>query len=1786
MAEINLRDYLARLESLVNSGEYTQVVHHCRHILQFFPRHADTYRLLGRALLDNNKWQEAAEVFSRLQSVNPSDYTAHVSLAEITNQLKRPDEAIWHLERAFEQQPNNQALIDNLRDLYRRHRKQEFNRVQLTAGAAARQYIRNGLYEQAIRVLQDALQQTPERVDLRLLLAQAYREAGYYVEAGETSLDVLQTLPDCLDANLILAELWLSLQRPSDAQRYLERVQAVDPYAALQMVEAEDVSADAFRLPELDFRRSVEREVLSGTPDWLEKAAEPEPYPRVPTNDLPGWASFTPASGAQTDDLQLDSAFRQELPADWMQTGELPSSGPLPPVEPPKRSGGLTGGLLSRFRTGGLPGTGEVRGSGQLPPMDEEEAAYFEPAPILPPVPPPRNKPPTQEVPVVQARFANPDETKRFDESLMDPLGAPTSDEIETPTFDENDPLFWMKASNIDIEEPIDPRRTTASVGINEENVLAASDSDDPMAWMQDYGTGILAEEAGPARLNRQQVLDDDSPVGVSAEEADPLAWLRGSGVEVIEDAPERPLAAMADPLDWLSDDEALLNEALDVEAMVTNTPPPAAFTAPQPTASIDRQDAMPQSPDNDLDWLRSQDEPEPENFDWSATEIPTEAPPPSKRATGLLNRFRTGNIPGTSPVNEEPDQQLTSRDRTPDFLKDVMPTPEPVSEAGNTGWLDDMMTSEPQAQEPGGFDWSAAPEQPAGTGWLDDMMIAEQPGPVADDVPEWLGGMNIAPPEKTATGWFESAEPEEAELPIEPKRSTGLLNRFRTGNLPGTNQLSDETTEPQPASTPATGWLDDMMTSEPDGANEESNWLMDTGPLSASSVRATDELGWGQPSEAAPATGWLDDMMTSEPSSANQEAAWLMDTGPLSASPAEPAMDDFAWAKSTQDIAPVTGWLDSMMSDEQPAEEVPDWSSQASSPQGTGAATGWFESAEPEEPPTTESVRTTGLLSRFRTGNLPATGEVGTAGTGDWSQDQSMAEQGGWDADEFAGEQTAPQDDVPAWLAQTGALMGQTAAPQAQEDVPEWLAQTGDLMGSAPAAQQDFEWNLEEPAAPEAAPVSGWMDEIQPDAAATADWSEPAAETGEWADDPYADQPAAEMRTTGLLNRFQTGQLPITGDLENDYPEAEPELEPDWLSAVVPGAGSNVPQDASAEDDISAWMAQTGSLLEEAATGQTNPFAEADEEIVPDQSSMRTTGLLNRFKTGNLPATGSFDTDTNDIDFGWSDDAQAAPVASSDAPDWLKNLDTGEVEAVVEPDIMPKPGTGPIDQIDWGTPAEASADYYEEEPVQDADAPDWLASMEPAEPEPEVAAPRAGTTPLDQINWGTPAEASADYYEEEPVQYADAPDWLASMEPAEPEPEVATPRAGTTPLDQINWGTPAEVSADYYEEEPVQDADAPDWLASMEPAEPEPEVATPRAGTTPLDQINWGTPVEASADYYEEEPVQEAETPDWLAGMEPAEPELEVAAPVASADQIDWGVQAEASAEADYVEEESFQESETPEWLAEMEPAEPQAVAPLASTDQIDWDALAEPEPSMEFVEEAPEQQADMGEWLGQAESIDLEPAAGQPIASEDDLSWMRSAVLDDAPEPEMAIAASEEIDWEAATETAEPAWIEEAPANDEGIEEAATWAAAPIAAGAAAVIASSQPGPTDDGREWEEELETSPALNAPDWLNDMVPGLDISYDAEEDTVTEEGFAPAVNVNPGTLRPKVDYAWLMDIADEESRYMLPVTDTVLARKRRYIFTREPVWLRRPTEERDVAAATAENDIDLPPWLQ
>lgn len=303
MARISLRAYNREIENLIDRGQIEEAVAHCKNILKQFPKHIDTYRLLGKALLESQRYAEAADILLRILSVFPDDFVSQLGMSIIREDEGNLDAAIWHMERAYEVQPFNRAVQDELRRLYGRRDGIEPPRIRLTRGALVRMYARGDLYPQAIAEIRSALQEDPTRIDLQILLARMYYLSGQKIEATEICSSVIDKLPYCYEANKILMEVLPETSRAEDARVFQQRVFSLDPYAAFVSPNA----PTSAQVPE--------QTVMVEKVDWQPSMAEEE---------SPGWA--------RTIGVSWDETPQETLP-DWLNTLS-PEAPPAPPVEP------------------------------------------------------------------------------------------------------------------------------------------------------------------------------------------------------------------------------------------------------------------------------------------------------------------------------------------------------------------------------------------------------------------------------------------------------------------------------------------------------------------------------------------------------------------------------------------------------------------------------------------------------------------------------------------------------------------------------------------------------------------------------------------------------------------------------------------------------------------------------------------------------------------------------------------------------------------------------------------------------------------------------------------------------------------------------------------------------------------------------------------------------------------------------------------------------------------------------------------------------------------------------------------------------------------------------------------------------------------------------------------------------------------------------------------------------------------------------------------------------------
>ena len=227
---MNLRSYLKEIETYIEQNNNDQAIAHSLNILKKYPNLVDGLRLLGQAYLESKKYAESVDCFEKVISIVPDDFVSHVAFSSIKEEDRDLDAAIFHMEVAFDSQPSNIVVQEELKRLIGKRDGSAPEKISLTRGALVRMYAKGELYQQAINEINAALSQNPQRTDLKILLAEMHLKSNASVQAAEISNQIVETYPFCLVPNQILYQIYLDNGLTENSKSVLDRLIAINPY--------------------------------------------------------------------------------------------------------------------------------------------------------------------------------------------------------------------------------------------------------------------------------------------------------------------------------------------------------------------------------------------------------------------------------------------------------------------------------------------------------------------------------------------------------------------------------------------------------------------------------------------------------------------------------------------------------------------------------------------------------------------------------------------------------------------------------------------------------------------------------------------------------------------------------------------------------------------------------------------------------------------------------------------------------------------------------------------------------------------------------------------------------------------------------------------------------------------------------------------------------------------------------------------------------------------------------------------------------------------------------------------------------------------------------------------------------------------------------------------------------------------------------------------------------------------------------------------------------------------
>ncbi len=644
MAEVTLSEYCAEVKELITSDSYDRAIAICRHILQHFPKHVASYRLLGQACLEKGDYVEAGSLFKRVLSVDLEDVIAYVGLGIIYDEQGALEEATWQLERAFELTPGNAEIRAELQRLYGERDGTAPPRLKLTPAALGRLYLKEELYERAVEEFKGVLEDDPERPDIQVALAEALWWSDRKLEAAEICEHILEEFPRCLKANLILGEILLNSDREEEGRSLLGTAEAVDPENVLAQKlfrEQSPVPPERVHVPRLE-KRELEEAVKEISPEMPEEEIEPEEavHPSAAEAELeeamPDWLRELREGERQPAAEQGETPEEAESMPGWLRELEegIPQEAeeeiaaeeeglPTPDEKMPT--------WLREFGT-----ASEAVDREKMPRAPIEEEKEAPPEAITEQKPPEEAEPTSEEVeeesPVSRAseqelltpgdeeadigeetvarlRETMPDESASIEEIMAwmersegiiaeeeappaalevaeEEKKAPAAGHEDVPPLSKETPTWLRRLRPEGPEEQIEPPSVEVEP-LAEETTAPASEEEIP-AWLRELRAEAVEEEAVPTSAETESPVEDVSP----PSEEDIPTWLRELRAEAVEEEVEAPVEEIQPSFDeeappWL---RKLTAEALEQEPR----PPLEEEKAPFEEVAMPSREEMP----------------------------------------------------------------------------------------------------------------------------------------------------------------------------------------------------------------------------------------------------------------------------------------------------------------------------------------------------------------------------------------------------------------------------------------------------------------------------------------------------------------------------------------------------------------------------------------------------------------------------------------------------------------------------------------------------------------------------------------------------------------------------------------------------------------------------------------------------------------------------------------------------------------------------------------------------------------------------------------------------------------------------------------------------------------------------------------------------------------------------------------------------------------------------------------------------------------------------------------
>jgi len=217
--EDKMRQLLALGREHYEKRDFEKAEHYLSQIIEAAREYADVHNMMGIIHHDRGRFEQAREAFEEAIKINPNYTEAALNLAVTYNDLGRYDDAKKAYQDAIDRGEHSKDRLDPYVK----------GKIANLHGQLSTAYAQVGMHLEAIQELHKATKLCPDFPDLRLKLAQLYRDSGDLSSARKELERAIDIKPDYVAAYISLGVVMLAAGKHEEAISRWTQALEIDP---------------------------------------------------------------------------------------------------------------------------------------------------------------------------------------------------------------------------------------------------------------------------------------------------------------------------------------------------------------------------------------------------------------------------------------------------------------------------------------------------------------------------------------------------------------------------------------------------------------------------------------------------------------------------------------------------------------------------------------------------------------------------------------------------------------------------------------------------------------------------------------------------------------------------------------------------------------------------------------------------------------------------------------------------------------------------------------------------------------------------------------------------------------------------------------------------------------------------------------------------------------------------------------------------------------------------------------------------------------------------------------------------------------------------------------------------------------------------------------------------------------------------------------------------------------------------------------------------------------------